>query len=96
MNPPRLRMKYNYIAMVPQWDFLDLLARAGAPEPAFTLRMNTEATGFLREGGRKLYTLSAKEQTWQILFLPYQNHVLPTPTQTPDPDSTLVILTQTP
>lgn len=47
-----LRSKYNYIAMVPQWDFLDLLAEAGRREPTFTLRMHTEATAFLREDGR--------------------------------------------
>ncbi|MQA05618.1 MAG: FAD-dependent oxidoreductase [Streptosporangiales bacterium] len=47
-----LRTKYNYIAMVPQWDFLDLLADAGREEPTFTLCMNTEATEFVREGGR--------------------------------------------
>ncbi|MER5394561.1 FAD-dependent oxidoreductase [Saccharopolyspora sp. NPDC002686] len=48
----RLKMKYNYIAMVPQWDFLDLLADAGKQEPCFDLRMNTEATELIREGGR--------------------------------------------
>ncbi|RZS39098.1 2-polyprenyl-6-methoxyphenol hydroxylase-like FAD-dependent oxidoreductase [Herbihabitans rhizosphaerae] len=48
----RLRAPYNYIAMVPQWDFLDLLADAGAEEPTFTLRMNTEVTGLLRDGER--------------------------------------------
>jgi 2-polyprenyl-6-methoxyphenol hydroxylase-like FAD-dependent oxidoreductase len=36
--------KYKYIAMVPQWDLLNLLADAGRSEPHFTLRMNTEAT----------------------------------------------------
>ncbi|MET9284176.1 FAD-dependent oxidoreductase [Nocardia beijingensis] len=36
--------KHKYIAMVPQWDLLDLLARAAAAEPTFRLRMNTEAT----------------------------------------------------
>src|SRR5262249_20790230 len=46
----RLRAPYNYIAMVPQWDFLDLLADAGKQEPTFTLRMNTEVTGVLRDG----------------------------------------------
>ncbi|MET8760513.1 FAD-dependent oxidoreductase [Lentzea sp. NPDC004782] len=40
------------IAMVPQWDFLDLLADAGKLEPAFTLRMNTEVTGITRSGNR--------------------------------------------
>ncbi|GAA4860797.1 FAD-dependent oxidoreductase [Saccharopolyspora rosea] len=47
-----LPIKYNYIAMVPQWDFLDLLAAEGAREPHFTLRMNTEAVGLVRERGR--------------------------------------------
>ncbi len=47
-----LPVKYNYIAMVPQWDFLDMLADVGKQEPTFTLRMNTEATELIREGGR--------------------------------------------
>ncbi|MFE0130593.1 FAD-dependent oxidoreductase [Streptomyces sp. NPDC059037] len=37
--------RHKYIAMVPQWDFLDLLAGAAAQEPSFTLRMRTEVTG---------------------------------------------------
>ncbi|MEI5101027.1 FAD-dependent oxidoreductase [Streptomyces sp. PmtG] len=37
--------RHKYIAMVPQWDFLDLLAGAAAEEPAFTLRMRTAVTG---------------------------------------------------
>jgi 2-polyprenyl-6-methoxyphenol hydroxylase-like FAD-dependent oxidoreductase len=41
----------KHLALVPQWDFLDLLADAGRTEPTFTLRMNTEATGLLTEGG---------------------------------------------
>ena len=40
------------IAMVPQWDFLDLLADAGKLEPTFTLRMNTEVTGITKSGNR--------------------------------------------
>jgi 2-polyprenyl-6-methoxyphenol hydroxylase-like FAD-dependent oxidoreductase len=48
----RLRPPYNYVATVPQWDFLDLLADAAKQEPTFTLRMNTEATELVREGGR--------------------------------------------
>lgn len=38
---------YNYVAMVPQWDLLNLLADAAAREPTFTLRMRTEATGLV-------------------------------------------------
>jgi 2-polyprenyl-6-methoxyphenol hydroxylase-like FAD-dependent oxidoreductase len=47
-----LPIKYNYIAMIPQWDLLDLLAEVGKQEPTFTLRMNTEATSLVWEGGR--------------------------------------------
>ncbi|MCA4721328.1 FAD-dependent oxidoreductase [Mycolicibacterium fortuitum] len=48
----RLRQPHPYVAMVPQWDFLDLLADAGRDEPNFTLRMQTEVTGLLRDGER--------------------------------------------
>ncbi|MER6145831.1 FAD-dependent oxidoreductase [Streptomyces sparsogenes] len=47
-----LPVRYNYVAMVPQWDLLTLLAEEGAREPSFTLRMNTEVTSFLMERGR--------------------------------------------
>jgi 2-polyprenyl-6-methoxyphenol hydroxylase-like FAD-dependent oxidoreductase len=48
----RLKVPYPYIAMVPQWDLLNLLADAGKEEPTFELRMRTEVTGLLREYGR--------------------------------------------
>jgi len=47
----RLRMPHKYISMVPQWDLLNLLAEASAKEPTHTLRMDTEVTGLLSEGG---------------------------------------------
>jgi 2-polyprenyl-6-methoxyphenol hydroxylase-like FAD-dependent oxidoreductase len=47
-----LRPPYNYVAMVPQWDLLNLLADEARHEPTFSLRMNTDATGFLYERGR--------------------------------------------
>jgi 2-polyprenyl-6-methoxyphenol hydroxylase-like FAD-dependent oxidoreductase len=47
-----LRPPYNYVAMVPQWDLLNLLADEAQHEPTFSLRMNTEATAFLQECGR--------------------------------------------
>ncbi|MGW4824898.1 FAD-dependent oxidoreductase [Streptomyces sp. NPDC004227] len=43
---------YNYVAMVPQWDLLDLLVDEARREPSFDVRMNTEATSFLIERGR--------------------------------------------
>ena len=48
----RLRQRHRYIAMVPQWDLLNLLAEAARAEPSFTLRMSTEVTGLLRDGER--------------------------------------------
>jgi 2-polyprenyl-6-methoxyphenol hydroxylase-like FAD-dependent oxidoreductase len=48
----RLPGRHKYIAMVPQWDLLDLLAEAGKAEPTFHLRMNTAATGTMVEQGR--------------------------------------------
>ncbi|MBV9844483.1 MAG: FAD-dependent oxidoreductase, partial [Kutzneria sp.] len=48
----RLPGQHKHIAMVPQWDLLDLLAEAAEREPTFTLRMSTEATGLIRRGIR--------------------------------------------
>jgi 2-polyprenyl-6-methoxyphenol hydroxylase-like FAD-dependent oxidoreductase len=48
----RLRLPHRYISMVPQWDLLNLLAEAAAKEPTHTLRMQTEVTGLIRDGGR--------------------------------------------
>ena len=43
---------YDYLALVPQWDFLDMLADAGRKLPAFDLRMRHAATGLIEENGR--------------------------------------------
>jgi 2-polyprenyl-6-methoxyphenol hydroxylase-like FAD-dependent oxidoreductase len=48
----RLKGRHNYIAMVPQWDLLDLLADAAKQESSFTLRMETAATDLVRDHGR--------------------------------------------
>ena len=48
----RLAVAHPYIAMVPQWDLLNLLAEAAAEESTFTLRMRAEATELIREAGR--------------------------------------------
>lgn len=47
-----LKPPYNYVAMMPQWDFLDFLASAAAAEPTFSLLMESEATGLEFNGGR--------------------------------------------
>jgi 2-polyprenyl-6-methoxyphenol hydroxylase-like FAD-dependent oxidoreductase len=46
----RLRQPHPYVAMVPQWDLLDLIAEAAQKEPTFTLRMQSEVIGLLRDG----------------------------------------------
>jgi 2-polyprenyl-6-methoxyphenol hydroxylase-like FAD-dependent oxidoreductase len=48
----RLPVACPFIALMPQWDFLDFLAREAAAWPGFALRMHTEATGLIEaEGG---------------------------------------------
>ncbi len=41
-----------FIAMMPQWDFLNFLARKGSAYPTFTLRMRTQARDLFVENGR--------------------------------------------
>lgn len=48
----RLPGRHKYLAMVPQAEFLALLADAGAAEPTFDLRMGAEVLSLLRERGR--------------------------------------------
>jgi len=47
----RLHQPHPYVAMVPQWDLLDLIADAADVEPTFTLRMQSEVTGLLMNHG---------------------------------------------
>jgi 2-polyprenyl-6-methoxyphenol hydroxylase-like FAD-dependent oxidoreductase len=47
-----LPVKCRFIALMPQWDFLDFLAAKAKLYPAFTLAMNAEAVGLIEEGGR--------------------------------------------
>ncbi|ASO22361.1 2-polyprenyl-6-methoxyphenol hydroxylase-like FAD-dependent oxidoreductase [Actinoalloteichus hoggarensis] len=48
----RVPGRYKHIALVPQWDFLDLIRDAAAEEPTFELRMRTEVVGVVQAGGR--------------------------------------------
>ncbi|RBQ17173.1 FAD-dependent oxidoreductase [Spongiactinospora rosea] len=48
----RLPGRHQHIALVPQWDFLNLLAEAAAESPHFHLARHAEVTGLLRQGGR--------------------------------------------
>jgi 2-polyprenyl-6-methoxyphenol hydroxylase-like FAD-dependent oxidoreductase len=48
----RLREPYPYMAMVPQWDLLNLLAEAAEAEPTFTLLLSHEVLGLVYDDGR--------------------------------------------
>ncbi|MFT4254237.1 MAG: FAD-dependent oxidoreductase [Caulobacter sp.] len=47
-----LKTAAPFIALMPQWDFLDFLADRGRAWPTFDLRMNAEALGLIESGGR--------------------------------------------
>ncbi|XVQ82415.1 FAD-dependent oxidoreductase [Microbispora siamensis] len=47
----RLPGKYQYIAFVPQWDFLDLLTREAGAYPNFHLLMNAKVVDLVRHDG---------------------------------------------
>ncbi len=42
----------KFIALMPQWDFLNFLAKEGARFHEFDVRMSTEATDLIQEGGK--------------------------------------------
>jgi 2-polyprenyl-6-methoxyphenol hydroxylase-like FAD-dependent oxidoreductase len=47
-----LHSRYPYIALMPQWDFLDFLASKGGAYSGFHLRRQTEVTGLIEQDGR--------------------------------------------
>jgi 2-polyprenyl-6-methoxyphenol hydroxylase-like FAD-dependent oxidoreductase len=48
----QLRAPYPFIALMPQWDFLNFLAEKAARYPGFRLRRNAEVTGLVEREGR--------------------------------------------
>src|SRR5439155_2325543 len=52
MTLARVPARHRFIAFVPQWDLLNLLAEEGRRLKAFHLLMETEATGLVRQEGR--------------------------------------------
>ena len=47
-----LPTKARFVAIMPQWDFLNFLAEEGRRYPELDVRMSTEATDLIEEGGR--------------------------------------------
>jgi 2-polyprenyl-6-methoxyphenol hydroxylase-like FAD-dependent oxidoreductase len=50
----RIPGPHKYIALIPQWDFLELLAAAADQEPTFRLLRSTEVLGPIRRGDKVL------------------------------------------
>ncbi len=48
----RLPVRCRFIAMMPQWDFLNFLAAEARRHPGFELRMNAEVISLIERGGR--------------------------------------------
>jgi 2-polyprenyl-6-methoxyphenol hydroxylase-like FAD-dependent oxidoreductase len=44
----------RFVAMMPQWDLLDFIARQGKKYPTFDLRMSTEATGLTHDTANRV------------------------------------------
>jgi 2-polyprenyl-6-methoxyphenol hydroxylase-like FAD-dependent oxidoreductase len=49
-----LRIKYPYIAYMPQWDFLNFVLAQAKQHPAFRIEMNATVTGVVEEDGKVL------------------------------------------
>ena len=47
-----LPTRCRFVAFMPQWDFLNFLAREGARYPTFQVRMRTDVTDLIEEAGR--------------------------------------------
>jgi 2-polyprenyl-6-methoxyphenol hydroxylase-like FAD-dependent oxidoreductase len=43
--------RFQYLSMVPQWDFLSFITAEARRYPTFTLRLEAEAVGLIEEGG---------------------------------------------
>ena len=53
----------RFIAMMPQWHFLDFVAQEARKLPAFTLRMETAAAGLAQEDGRVAAVVTSGGET---------------------------------
>jgi 2-polyprenyl-6-methoxyphenol hydroxylase-like FAD-dependent oxidoreductase len=58
----RLPGAHQHIALVPQWDLLELLATGAEAEPSFRLLRSTEVTGVVRDRNR-IVGVTYRDQT---------------------------------
>jgi 2-polyprenyl-6-methoxyphenol hydroxylase-like FAD-dependent oxidoreductase len=60
---------HQHIALVPQWDFLEMVATAAEAEPSFRLLRSTEVVGVIRGAGRdaqRVVGVSYRDQTGEV------------------------------
>jgi len=55
-----LKTTAQFIALMPQWDFLNFLAAQGSRYPGFRLLLEHEATGLVRDGNRRVSGVEVK------------------------------------
>ncbi|MBO0862571.1 MAG: FAD-dependent oxidoreductase [Chloracidobacterium sp.] len=63
-----LPTRCKFIALMPQWDFLNFLAAQAKHYPTFQLLMNSEADGLVEENGRVLGVMAKTEQGELIVY----------------------------
>jgi 2-polyprenyl-6-methoxyphenol hydroxylase-like FAD-dependent oxidoreductase len=62
-----LKVKCPFIALIPQWDFLNFIAAHAKRYPAFHLMVETEATDLVEENGRVIgIRAKARDQSLEI------------------------------
>lgn len=57
----------RFIAMMPQWDFLDFLARKGAAYPGFHLHMLSEATDLIFDATKVVGVTARSPEGWRAI-----------------------------
>lgn len=62
-----LPVKAPYIAMMPQWDFLNFLASKGRGYPNFSLHMNAEATDLVFDAGKVVGLTASTREGWNVM-----------------------------
>lgn len=59
---------FPYMALAPQWDFLDLLADTARQCPSFALRMHTEATALQRDEDGRVCGVLARDDDGDLMI----------------------------
>jgi 2-polyprenyl-6-methoxyphenol hydroxylase-like FAD-dependent oxidoreductase len=63
----RLRPPGNFIALMPQWDFLDFLSQHGSRYPSLQVMMSTEVTTLISQAGRVVgVQAQAPDGPWEV------------------------------